>query len=189
MWFSKIKIQLSLLSLLVLTSCDNKSTMECSMPLNYSSVINEATELQEAYPMPGAPLTLNSFQAIYEQPEEYFVDAFTFLSDSANTLDQKIVCVYSMQNLEDKMYKSFLEKLYQLCKDKKVDEQVFMSALFPGKVYSSRRAINDTKLISELLHEVVKDKLFTPPNISALKKLSDGSLEKRIKLFDKEVHQ
>lgn len=81
---------------------------------------------------------INEFNEIISYSDKYLNDAINIIEDSTTDKNSRIVVIYTMQNLNTKNYKTFLDKLAELYIHNKISEEEMTAFLLPGPDWNNQ---------------------------------------------------
>lgn len=154
--------------------------------LKFDSILYVIDSKVEDLTSPSDLFSITEFKEIYESPFFYLDSVLSFLNKSDATTQQKIISIYSMQNLELSQYLVLCNHAIHSFSSGKINEQILKSAITPdfANKYPIIKNFEKTEVV-KILENLTNDKKISTNFRKTIRVISTGKAWKDIKAFYK----
>lgn len=191
-----LNVMICLLWLIFCTSCNNGTNKIVSLQnepeikqkninkLNYDSIVRVIDSKVVDLTSPSDLFSISEFVDIYESSSFYLDSMESFLIKSDVTAQQKIISIYSMQNLDLSRYLVLCNNAIDLFRSGKISEQILESVINPNFANKYPIVKNFQKIeVVNILEKLRYNKTLSPEFSAIIKDISTGKAWKDITAF------
>ncbi len=101
--------------------------------LNFDSLlISTDNELGHSFDAASQLFSSPTFRYLHADPMPYLPELKQAISLSSNSFNKKLICIYTIQNIDDSEYIEFTKTCIELYKQQAIDERLLLLVVFPA---------------------------------------------------------
>lgn len=130
---SKIVYIIFSLSYFLLSCGQDTEPKSKASKLNFDSLLTRTDiELGHSFDAASQLFSSTTFRYLYSDPMPYLQELKSAIGLTSNSYNKKLICIYVIQNIDDKEYINFTKSCIELFKKQSIDERLLIMVVFPA---------------------------------------------------------